>query len=446
MIVIKPQGGKSELVDAAFAGHHGRVSELLDELGPIKAKEKQYFHRAFWIACVKCHLRIAQLFLEKGADPDTYYISGSGSSSVLHLAVAAAMLNHRDPASGVALARLLLDHGANSNPGRNSTGQTPLTLATYHKNRDLVELLLNRGAQVDDRFTSKKWCPGETPLFMTSACSGTNAIEIAKLLLHHGAKLNVTCGFWSETPLHRAAMFGGCTEIMSALLNQSTCTENIINAKDRKGRTPLHVAVQSQNSDKVRMLLEAGADPSAHDNCDETALHLCCKSESASASEIVQLLLDHGALVNKRDGHENTPLIKAVACRTSPEIVALLLRHGANPNIRGEIGMGYTPLHHAADDSISSNSTDALARLQLLLHHGANTTIPNSSGLIPLFLACKRGNLDSIFELFRLMVGQGCIDFYDIETMPRTCAGPGLLKWRAKLRILSSLSCFTSCS
>uniref|UniRef100_A0A2K6CYG8 Ankyrin repeat domain-containing protein 54 n=1 Tax=Macaca nemestrina TaxID=9545 RepID=A0A2K6CYG8_MACNE len=90
----------------------------------------------------------------------------------------------------------------------------------------------------------------------------------------------------------------------------------------------------------VQQLLEDGADPCANDK-GHTALHFAsCNGND----QIVQLLLDHGADPNQRDGLGNTPLHLA-ACTNHVPVITTLLRGGARVDALDRAGR--TPLHLA---------------------------------------------------------------------------------------------------
>ncbi|XP_028134151.1 ankyrin repeat domain-containing protein 54 [Diabrotica virgifera virgifera] len=96
-------------------------------------------------------------------------------------------------------------------------------------------------------------------------------------------------------------------------------------------------AVNTNNVDKVRDLLERGVSPNSADSEKRSALHVAV---SKGYSQIVELLLKHGANPNSRDIIQNTPLHLA-ACVHNFSIVTMLINakadvtcldlHGRNP-------------------------------------------------------------------------------------------------------------------
>lgn len=85
-------------------------------------------------------------------------------------------------------------------------------------------------------------------------------------------------------------------------------------------------AVMAKNIEKVRELLQQGADPNKEDHWNRTPLFVVWNNV-----EIARLLLEAGADVNHVDKDGETPLWKAVR-NGFPELVKLYLENGADPN------------------------------------------------------------------------------------------------------------------
>jgi ankyrin repeat protein len=135
---------------------------------------------------------------------------------------------------------------------------------------------------------------------------------------------------------------------------------------------------------KVGALLAKGANASAQDAQNVTALELATNAPSQSL-QILQLLLSHGANINYRGlSVGSTLLISAVVHHSAnTTLIRFLLDHGAkvnDPNMHGE-----TPLSLAVEKG-------AVETVALLLQHGAN---PNPA------------NLDSFANLTFIDDGQG---------------------------------------
>ena len=68
-----------------------------------------------------------------------------------------------------------------------------------------------------------------------------------------------------------------------------------VNAKDKKGRTPLHYAATHGHKKIVELLIAKGADVNALNNKSDTPLNLAVPDSPFDSTEIANLLRKHGA-------------------------------------------------------------------------------------------------------------------------------------------------------
>lgn len=157
----------------------------------------------------------------------------------------------------VEMVRLLLDHGLQVN-NRDRDEETPLHFAIEHRKGKaeglpVVRLLLERGADADAK-AANDWA--ETPIFTAVRASYTDAV---KLLLDMGADA-ARINYMGESLLHlNAATWDDKTTRL--LLAAGTP----VNAKDKQGRTALHIAAHYNKLDVVKALLDRAADPYVKD-------------------------------------------------------------------------------------------------------------------------------------------------------------------------------------
>lgn len=122
---------------------------------------------------------------------------------------------------------------------KNKDGFTLLILASYRGNLEIVEFLLANGALVND--------VSEMGTALMAA-SVKNKISIAEKLIESGAEINLTNN--SQTsPLHLAVQFNN-VEMVKLLLNHNADKKK----QDGKGKTPFEYAVFSGNESLITLL------------------------------------------------------------------------------------------------------------------------------------------------------------------------------------------------
>ena len=144
-----------------------------------------------------------------------------------------------------------------------------------------------------------------------------------------------------------------------------------VNAKDEHGRTPLYKAADDDNKELTALLLAHGADVNAKDDIGYTPLHC------ASYKDESELLLTHGADANAKDKEGKTPLHKAASA--DPEDYK---------------GLGKEVIKFLTERN--------LARIEVLLDHGADVNAKDNDGQTPLFYA----KIGAIAKLLRAQGGQ----------------------------------------
>ncbi|MCX5634665.1 MAG: ankyrin repeat domain-containing protein [Planctomycetota bacterium] len=220
-----------------------------------------------------------------------------------------------------------------------------LPIAAHQGDYKTVEKLLAKGFDINRR------CGDDTAL-SNAATAGRE--QIVELLLSHGADVNIS------NPLGKAVQWGnGNPKIVTLLLDH--------------GADPncLHSAVCGRHKDAVQLLLEHKADVNQKDGNGRTPLHLAVTS---GCEDIIKLLISNGADVNVRNNEGETPLHMLVQMWPQNEwpdgyrkrVIEILLDAGAD--IEAKTRKGQTPLCMAAE---AAKSNDAM---MILSEHGANLT------------------------------------------------------------------------
>ena len=144
---------------------------------------------------------------------------------------------------------------------RDMSGLTPLHWAAWYGNTDVVELLLDKGADIHSKWRRN----GMTSLHYAAAYGQNEAVE---LLIARGADVNAR-NKYGGTPLSATTTGRGkWKEVVELLIANGA----LVNTKNRGGLTPLHSAVINGQPEVLELLLSMGADDSAKDGAGKTPL------------------------------------------------------------------------------------------------------------------------------------------------------------------------------
>ena len=322
---------------------------------------------ALHVASQYQHSSIVALLLKFGADVKA---QDNDDMTPLHLALRGrAGGNPSRDESSCAIVQLLLEHGASVHV-RDQNNQTPLHLASLHHYPSSTALLLKLGAEVDAKDSDNM-----TPLLfvLTEPVTTFYTDDVvrrsttAQVLLDHGASVHM---------------------------------------RNKKGQTPLHLALLRRYSNTVELLLKLGAEVDAKDNDNMTPLHVALMGSKylpnydGGRSTVAQVLLEHGASIHTRNKNGQTPLHLA-SRRRYYNTVALLLKLGAEVDAKDNDNM--TPLDLALKGSIHRRY-DVVGRstvAQVLLEHGASVHTRKKNGQTPLHLASLRRSPNTVALLLK---------------------------------------------
>eukprot|EP00051_Salpingoeca_urceolata_P018956 m.270732 g.270732 ORF g.270732 m.270732 type:complete len:380 (-) comp19317_c0_seq14:2459-3598(-) len=176
-----------------------------------------------------------------------------------------------------------------ANARSQGTGVTPLIVAADRGLWEHAELLLDSGADANRADAS-----GHTPLFL-AACNGHD--DLVRLLLERGSNpfaVNKT----RKSALHFAA-HNEHNDVVKQLLDAAfkarpaSGRSDLLQQADVSGYTALHSACVRGAPATAKVLIDAGADVNTTARDGSTPLAVACRSQNAS--DMVQLLLDHGS-------------------------------------------------------------------------------------------------------------------------------------------------------
>ena len=248
-------------------------------------------------------------------------------------------------AKSVDMTRLLLDRGLS--PDECTAPRKPLHLAVYQCLPDIVDLLIERGADVNLRNPLD-----ETPLELLDAyeprpIGDPEAARIRKALRDAGA----------QDDLYTVIRAGEVEELRALL----KADPSLARADNSLGG-PLFVAARSGRVEVTKLLLEYGADPNRVNSKGNTPLWFAAQSPARPASDriaVMKLLLDAGADLHARC-EDGTTALHFAAWRGPVEVVEFLLSRGARAWMTDD--RDRTPKDHAVQMS-NSPDKDAIIRL-----------------------------------------------------------------------------------
>jgi ankyrin repeat protein len=128
---------------------------------------------------------IVQFLIQEGASVN--YRDGDNKTALIHAS--------ENKTENVKLFGALLDAGADVNE-KNGIGRTPLSMACKNGHLDIVKLLLQNGAEINEPDEDT----GDTPLIQACKTNADKAAAMVELLLNNGASLDC-CNDLGDTPV-----------------------------------------------------------------------------------------------------------------------------------------------------------------------------------------------------------------------------------------------------
>ena len=402
--IKSPEGGGGALL-AATGKNCPEIAKLLLENGADPNSATIDGHTPLEVPILRSDLGMAKILLEAGADPNL----------VLDRVVT-------------------VDNPLASEGEETITIREPeifwafIPTSPEPERQQMVELLVEYGA--DPNVSSKgKWLPffkipaGSTPLHLAANLGWVSTV--AKLI-QAGADVNAVDNF-GASPLHHAAENGDVDTIkilLAAGAQVNLFAKGESATKKPIGISPLYFAANGGHLEAAQLLLEHGADPNpgpypGMDEMDEipdglSALHWAALHQQP---DLVKLLVDAGAKVDivgefsfTFGGPDSEPVKKLVVAGTplaasamlgkDPETIRILVQAGADPNFPvvgiSDPNLSLTPLHL----TVIQDHPESLAAL---IELGAQVDAPDNAGMTALHWSAWRGAA----EPARLLLGSG---------------------------------------
>ncbi|KAI5924010.1 ankyrin repeat-containing domain protein [Camillea tinctor] len=358
---------------AAMTGNQTAVSFLVTkkvDLDARNTRERTPLFEAAWIGCVK----IVKILIQKGANVEAI---ATGGWRPLHAAY-----------DNAAITRLLLEKEADPNL-KNDSAETSLHIATKWGYHDTVKTILEFNPSMETKQEA-----------LVLAITNNNE-DIVDLLLDAGADPSRAPS--NGTSLLLEAVIAGRSKLVKRLLEYSIPLET---AKDKYDLTILNRAVlctPTGDVDRfsiVKYLVNRGADIESADVDGYTSLTqaVCMQNE-----EVVKYLISRGAKVDIEGKRLGGPLVRA-CYESSFKLVKLLCENSSDVNI-DSTGICGAPIHAA----LYRKPSDEKENIVKYLVKEAKVDINKSCKWWgpPLNLASLTGSLESM----QLLLNEGA----DIE-------------------------------
>ncbi|PNP55733.1 hypothetical protein THARTR1_03953 [Trichoderma harzianum] len=274
---------------------------------------------------------------------------------------------------------------------KDESGMTKLHRAVQAGDRNLVESLINEGANLSSRDNS-----GRTALYYAPLGNYQSVHAVFLLLLKAGGQAIMDLGDDSgQTLMHHYAGLGS-EEAIKILIDRGAGTR----ITDKYGFSPFLWAVVAGQEAVLILLFRAGAYTESTSGDGKSVL---AWAAGLGRSRIASWLLDRDASMSKTRDSQVVPLNEAAASGDL-DTVRLLLDHGGDPNYRDRDG--WSAIHWAAEEGYPEI-------VALLLDRRANVNAVSSYGTSPLHCAANGG----VVSIVRMLLMNGA------DPLKSTCHG-----------------------
>ena len=309
--------------------------------------------------------------------------------------------------------KILVENGFDleSKINDDNSDYTPLMIAVYKEDYDMVKYLLDKGANPNASNNENK-----TALMIAN---DDGNFDISKLLIEQGANIN-TQDEYGLTALMNAAMIGDYEMVKFLLENGAN-----INTKDNDGNTVLYYNIyydhygkeeMIENAKKIfNLLIKYGADVNTKDNDGASLLDISYRPSTALVQnrEMFKVLVENGFDLESRikagehypEDYDYTPLMIA-ALRNDYDMVKFLVEKGADVNAKthSEYSSVVTPLLLSLDyEHIEFRYDENSFVAEYLINNGADINVKNNHGETPLMYASKLHNI----KVVELLIQKG---------------------------------------
>jgi ankyrin repeat protein len=344
---VRRSDGFAPLHFAAGEGYEGLIAFLIEKKANVNLKNSSGatpLHEA----ARSGNLRAIEVILKNGAEINAQDAKGN---SALHIGI--------PPKDHQKAINLFLSHGANPNL-RDEHGESPLhILVTLNRNPETVQALLGGGADVSVRNID-----GKTSLYLAIQ---ENRLKLIPLLLSYNSDIFAADNS-GITPFDRAMMVKG--PVLNALITSET-----VQQQDNAGNTILHAAVKNKGDPGIiSLILNQKAFVNARNKEGETPLHIAVRLNQRETGEF---LISRGADIFSSNSVGESPLYLALVYPQGP--LPWLFN---SQTIMARDGLGNSMLHYVAQWKLDQH-------IPFIIQKGVSTEAANATGETPLFMAVK---------------------------------------------------------
>ncbi|MBT5093387.1 MAG: hypothetical protein HOM21_04045 [Halobacteriovoraceae bacterium] len=363
------------LIFAARMGDSELLESLLKHNPPLN-QQNRFGRTALMYAAMEGFEDSALLILEKGAS--VKFLDGKNMNA-LHYAVIG---NSNLLVAGLFKKAAKKDLG--TNVLNRQHGQSPLALAAKKGDREMIEVLLQNGALINQKTSTLK-----TPLFYGLINKNRDAVEV---LLEKGALVDLVDSS-ANSPLHYAAQ----TDNQENLKDILKFLAGKINQKNGDKMVPIILAAEKGLSKNIELLLDVSeVNVNLSNKKGLSLLYLLVLAEDYENTKLLFSQKKFSSLyINPRDENGKSALL-ILAQNEATEVCRLFLSR-SNIDVSGRDEAGNTLGHLFSMLEETDLLTSYLKRVSF------DPNVQNKNGKTPLMLALKTSNQKavSILKEFR---------------------------------------------
>ena len=404
---VAKENGWTPLIVASYEGHTKVVTALLNsEHDIVNAQTLHSGRTALSSACQYGDYDTASALLKAKADPNLQTKQNKWTPLTI-----AAKKGHTN------IVQLLLEHGADINYG-SITGATALIVASEHGYTDIAKILLERGADASIETTT-----GDTAISIAVSKGWKGVVEILYANQYEVAYPTLPKFLGELLPLDLQNKKQSCIHLLIAsynghndVVNSLVCDGVDVNTRDKKKQTALHCACINGHSNVITTLLQSNADPTIQDNNGYTPLMMACATnhEESACALLVSEYYSLDTYIDIQNSYGETAL--HLACKQdNSKIVSTLLNANANPYILSmnkETALSVA-LKHNHDNIVKLFDADVAKELYNCCYYGdvtgatsllkrdADPSVAQENGWTPLIIASYKGQKQIVTELLK---------------------------------------------